>query len=295
MTSPSHFSAWLEALRLRTLPVSVAGVITGIAYAIAAGGFSLIPAILCLIFALLAQIASNFANEYYDFRNGLDRPGRTGPRRGVTEGDITPAAMLSATYGTIALAAAVGLCLLFYGPWWLILVGLVVAVGLLAYSTGPFPLSHHGLGEVAVIFFFGLVPVNLTAWLCGCPWSWNVAAGSLAIGFMGANVLIVNNFRDTEEDRAVNKHTLSVIMGARHMPRLYALNALAAAALTAFSFLNVFSSAAVLLLPAAYLLAALTIARVMSQRSGAELTPLLGCTAMLMSVFALCFFIMAAL
>lgn len=291
MATPSLFRAWLEAVRLRTLPVSVAGVITGIAYAVAAGSFRLAPAILCLTFALLAQIASNFANEYYDFRNGLDRRGRSGPRRGVTEGDITPAAMLRATYGTIALAGVVGLCLLFYGPWWLILVGLAVALGLLAYSAGPYPLSHHGMGEVAVIFFFGLVPVNFTAWLCGCPWNWPVLAGSVAIGLMGANVLIVNNYRDTDDDRAVNKHTLSVIIGARRMPALYALNALAASALTAYSFLRVLSSPVSLMFPAIYLLCALTIARTLPHRTGAALTPFLGMTAMLMFAFAMAFLI----
>ena len=91
---------WIEAMRLRTLPVSVAGVITAIGYARLHDCFRWTPAILCLAFAVLAQIASNFANEYYDFKGGLDRPGREGPRRGVTEGDITPRAMLAATYLT---------------------------------------------------------------------------------------------------------------------------------------------------------------------------------------------------
>ena len=102
---------WIEAMRLRTLPVSTAGVITGTAYAVHAGSFAWIPFTLCLLFALLAQIASNFANEYFDFAAGLDRPGREGPRRGVTEGDISPRAMLGATIGTLSLACLVGLAL----------------------------------------------------------------------------------------------------------------------------------------------------------------------------------------
>ena len=98
---------WIEAMRLRTLPVSIAGVITAAGFALADDCFRPLPALLCLLFAVLAQIASNFANEYYDYRDGLDRPGREGPRRGVTEGDITPQAMKRATYLVLALACAI--------------------------------------------------------------------------------------------------------------------------------------------------------------------------------------------
>ena len=144
-------SCWIEATRLRTLPVSIAGVILAIGYARLHHSFAPAPALLCLTFAILAQIASNFANEYYDFRAGLDRPGREGPRRGVTEGDITPRAMLAATFITLGAACAVGCSLLLFGPWWLLPAGIAIALGVLAYSTGPYPLSRHGLGEVAAV------------------------------------------------------------------------------------------------------------------------------------------------
>lgn len=110
-----NLKAWIEAMRLRTLPVSIAGVLTAVAYAILDGCFMWMPALLCFIFALLAQIASNFANEYYDFKGGLDRVGREGPRRGVTEGDITPRAMKTATYLTLGIACAIGCSLILWG------------------------------------------------------------------------------------------------------------------------------------------------------------------------------------
>ena len=100
---------WIEAMRLRTLPVSVAGVITAIGYNISSDTFKCLPALLCLTFAVLCQIASNFANEYYDYKAGRDRIGREGPRRGVTEGDITPKAMKRAIYVVLAAAALTGL------------------------------------------------------------------------------------------------------------------------------------------------------------------------------------------
>lgn len=110
--------SWIESMRLRTLPVSVAGVFAGTGCAISHDCFRLLPALLCLLFAILAQVASNFANEYYDFKNGLDKKGRAGFRRGVTEGDISPEAMKRATYITLGAAATVGCLLLFYGGWW---------------------------------------------------------------------------------------------------------------------------------------------------------------------------------
>ena len=206
-------SCWIEATRLRTLPVSIAGVILAIGYARLHHSFAPAPALLCLTFAILAQIASNFANEYYDFRAGLDRPGREGPRRGVTEGDITPRAMLMATYLTLAAACAVGCSLIYFGGWWLLPVGIAIALGVIAYSAGPYPLSHHGLGEVAVLLFFGIIPVNLTYYLqCGL-WDTSVLLGSISAGLMGANVLIINNYRDADADADVGKHTLAVILG----------------------------------------------------------------------------------
>ena len=146
--------SWIEAMRLRTLPVSVAGVIAGTACAIILDSFKPAPAIACLVFAALAQIAANFGNEYYDYKNGIDRKGRAGFRRGVTEGEIDPKSMKAATYSVLALAAAVGCTMLLFGPWWLIIVGVLIMIFALAYSAGPYPLSHHGLGDVAVVITY---------------------------------------------------------------------------------------------------------------------------------------------
>ena len=222
----STLQNWIEASRPRTLPVSVAGVGAGFVIAIILGSFRWLPALLCLLFALLAQIASNFANEYFDFHNGLDRRGREGFRRGVTEGDIAPKAMLRATLFTLALACIVGCGLIFYGGWLMIPIGFVIALTALAYSAGPYPLSHNGLGDIAVIMFFGLVPVCLTAWL-QIPESSTIAAAlptSIGIGLLINNVLIVNNYRDADDDRAVGKRTTVVIFGRRRMALVYLLN-----------------------------------------------------------------------
>lgn len=271
---------WIEAMRLRTLPVSVAGVVMAIALGLLHHCFNALPAIICLLFAFTAQIASNFANEYFDYTAGRDRAGREGPRRGVTEGEISPAAMRKAIALTVFIAACLGLSLVAWGGWWLLAVGAFVGAGLFAYSAGPYPLSTHGLGEAGVVVFFGLVPVNLTYFIMSGHWEWDVLAASAAVGLMGANVLIVNNYRDMYDDRDVDKLTLCVRFGRPAMQKAYAADA----CLATLCLLPVFDR-----LPrgsyavgAVYLLAALLICRQLSRREGAALTPLLGMTAMLM-------------
>ncbi|MBO5271949.1 MAG: 1,4-dihydroxy-2-naphthoate octaprenyltransferase [Muribaculaceae bacterium] len=284
---------WIEAMRLRTLPVSLAGVIMAWGFCALYDNFNLIPAILCLLFALLAQIASNFANEYYDFKSGLDRKGREGPRRGVTEGDITPQAMKFATFGTLALACVIGCSLIYYGGWWLLPIGIFIALGVMAYSTGPYPLSHHGLGEVAVLFFFGIIPVTLTYYVQSLQWSLDVLLASISIGLMGANVLIVNNYRDHDDDKEVGKRTLAVIFGRRAVSNLYLFNGYIAVALMIMTWweLPIWSWAT----PILYLVAHTAIWWQLGIRTGARLNPLLGMTAMAMAAYSLAFATIAAI
>ena len=246
---------------------------------------------LCLTFAVLAQIASNFANEYFDFKNGIDKKGREGFRRGVTEGEIKPEAMKWATYITLALAAVVGCAMLYFGPWWLILVGVVIMVFALAYSAGPYPLSHHGLGDVAVIIFFGVVPVTLTYYLQSGAWSGVelVLATSVAVGLLAANVLVVNNYRDMDDDAAVGKRTTVVIFGRRVMSLVYLLAGFAAMAIMypVWRVMPLWS----LVISAAYLVMHIMTWKKLKKAKGADLNPLLGKTALNLLLFALMFLI----
>lgn len=287
----NKFNSWIEAVRLRTIPVSVSGVLTSIGYAFLSNSIDYLPALLCLLFAVLAQIASNFANEYYDFKRGFDKIGRVGPRRSVTEGDIKPSAMKNATFITLAAACAVGLALTYWGGLWLIPIGILIAIGVLAYSTGPYPLSHHCLGEVAVLLFFGIVPVNLTYYLQSLSWSRDVVMASVAIGLMGANVLIVNNYRDIFDDKAVGKKTLSVVLGRKSSRWIYLFNGLAAIALVLPVWLagNHFW----LIIPMTYIIVHTILFVRISRLSGSALNKMLGMTALLMFFYALGFLAMS--
>ena len=276
--------AWIEAMRLRTLPVSVAGVIAASGLAAHYGHFRPVPLLLCLLFAVLAQIASNFANEYYDFKQGLDKKGREGFRRGVTEGDLSPRAMRIAVYLTLAVACCIGLSLTIFGGLWLIGVGIAIAIGVFAYSTGPYPLSQHGLGEVAVLIFFGLVPVNFTYYLCSGGWNLQVFLVSLAMGLIISNVMIVNNYRDADDDRAVGKRTLAVIFGRRFTSTLYLLNVPVAIILC----IRLWAEQPLwLIAPFIYLQLHILLWRKITRSHGAQLNPLLGKTAMLILAYSI--------
>ncbi len=282
---------WLECFRLRTLPVSLSGVIIAIGLAKFHHEFRWVPALLCLVFALLAQVVSNMANEYFDYLKGTDKPGRVGPRRGVTEGDIKPMTLRNATFGLLAVTCIVGCCLIPYGGWWLLPVGIVIALAALAYSTGPYPLSYHGLGELTVFIFFGLVPVNLTYYVQALRFDPIVLLMSITIGLLGVNVLLVNNYRDVDDDREAGKRTSVVLFGRKPASFAYLLNGyMGMAVLTAFWMLVALTRALplwTLLAPVIYLVLHTSTWHKLTHRDGAALNPLLGETARNMLIFTL--------
>lgn len=221
---------WLEATRPRTLPAAVAPVLVGTALAERSGGALPAAASACLGFALLIQIGTNFANDYYDFLKGADTAERVGPRRAVASGLIRPAAMRAAMIAVFAAAFLVGLTLLGYGGWPLLVVGVTSIACGVAYTGGPYPLAYHGLGDVFVFIFFGLVAVGATAYVqsgaLDAP-AWIAGSG---IGALAANILVANNYRDVETDAKAGKRTLLVRWGRGYGRAQFAFAHLAAAA-----------------------------------------------------------------
>ena len=215
---------WLEAARPKTLPASISPVIVGCALAFRDGAFQWIPAILCLLVALLAQVASNFANDYFDYKKGADGADRLGPERAVAQGWIAPESMLKGTFLTLGLACLCGCGLFFFAGWKLIFVGIAIALGVLAYSAGPFPLAYRGLGDICVLLFYGIIPVCFTYYVQALQFTWLTLILSISVGLLSVNILIVNNYRDYRQDKAANKRTTIVLFGRRFGRIVYLLN-----------------------------------------------------------------------
>jgi 1,4-dihydroxy-2-naphthoate octaprenyltransferase len=244
---------WILAARPKTLTAASMPVITATALAWFDGVAKPIAALSCIAFAVLAQIAANFANDYFDHKDGIDTEERLGPARAVASGWITPKAMLRATFGTLALASLCGLVLISFGGWLMIAVGLSCVVFAVLYSTGPYPLSRYGMGDVFVIVFFGFVPVLFTYYVQGGifpPSAWLLGG---MMGLMSENILITNNYRDVDTDRKTNKFTTIVIFGKAFGKWLYLSTGIVATALFVLYFLSIGCSIAIYV-PVLYLI-----------------------------------------
>ena len=236
----SNVGAWLEAARPKTLAASFSPVLVGCALAYRDGMFNWIPAVLCVLVALFAQVASNFANDYFDFKKGADGSDRLGPERAVASGWITPKAMLWGTFITLALSCLCGCFLVFFvGDWKLFLVGIAIAICVLAYSAGPFPLAYNGLGDGCVLLFYGIVPVCFTYYVQTLSFSLLSFLLSLSLGLLSVNILLVNNYRDYEQDKAARKRTTVVLFGRRFGLITYLLNGLLAVLIALPLLINV--------------------------------------------------------
>lgn len=277
---------WLAATRPRTLPAAVAPVLVGTAAAWREGKYDGAAAGLCLLFAVLVQIGTNFANDYYDFIKGADTATRVGPKRAVASGLIPPATMKGALWVVFAAAFLSGLGLIAWGGPWLLAVGVASILCGFAYTGGPFPLGYHGLGDVFVFVFFGLVAVcttcfvqagkvTLAAWLAAVP-----------IGLLTANILVVNNYRDVDTDTVAGKRTLVVRFGRGFARAQYGLSLVIALLVPLIFFAydrHVWSLLPLGVVPMAWS----HFQRLSEKKSPSELIALLGNTGKLLSLYAL--------
>ncbi len=276
--------AWLLAARPKTLSGAVAPVLVGVAAAYADGRFLWLPALLCLLFALLMQVTANFVNDYVDFLHHRDQDDRLGPKRACAQGWITPEAMRAGILRSTVLSCLCGLPLVLWGGWLMVLVGVLCVAFCFLYSTS---LSEKGYGDLLVLLFFGLVPVCVTYYLQTGTVTFSVVLYSLSMGLVTDSLLIVNNYRDIRQDAASGKRTLVVLMGADASRWLYLLVGLVSLALVLLVLLPLGKGwLTLLLLP--YLLVHLRNHRLMvTINAGSELNRVLGLTGMAILLFAL--------
>lgn len=207
---------WILAIRPKTILASVGPVLVGISIAFYLNQkIDLIVSFLTLICAILLQIATNIANDYLDFKKGIDTHERLGPLRVTSAGLISEGAMKNALITLLTLAFVLGLYLMTVGGTYIIIIGLLSLYFSYGYTGGPFPLSYHGLGEVSALIFFGIFAVSGTTYLQTHVFDYISFTMGIAIGFISAAILAVNNLRDTESDQKTRKKTLSVIFGTK--------------------------------------------------------------------------------
>ncbi len=280
--------AWWMAARPKTLTAALVpvGVGTGLAYGHGVGRW--LPALAALGGALLIQIGTNLANDYYDFKKGADTAERLGPVRVTQSGLIAPGTVLAGALGCFGLAILSGIYLVTVGGWPIVIIGLTSVLCGYAYTGGPFPLAYHGLGDVFVFVFFGLVAVMGTYYVQALSVSGVAAWAAVPVGALGTALLAVNNLRDGPTDAKAGKRTLVVRLGARAGKAEYLLMLVAAYATPLLLFGLGLAGAWVLL---ALLSVPLAIGplRLVLRAEGVALNAALGGTARLQLVFGLLF------
>ncbi|WP_436934378.1 1,4-dihydroxy-2-naphthoate polyprenyltransferase [Halovenus marina] len=300
----SRTQAWLIAARPQTLPAGAAPVIIGIGLAAADGVFAPLPAVGALVGALLIQVGTNFANDYYDAKHGADTDEREGFTRVTAGGLIQPRQVRAAMTATYALALVVGVYLVYVGGVPIVVVGLSSILAGLLYTGGPYPYGYYGLGDLFVFVYFGLVAVTGTYYVQAVtalgidPLSVSVAPDAITAGAvlagagagaLATTILVVNNIRDLETDREAGKRTLAVMLGYRFSRvEFCALIALAYAVPVAL-VVGFDHSPAVLATWLSAPLAALVARTVLTRTDGDALNPALERTGQLLALYALLF------
>ena len=284
--------AWLLAARPKTLSGAAVPVMIGVALAYTdaqafyeEGTFSWVAALLCLLFAFAMQIDANFINDFFDFANGTDdAETRLGPRRACAQGWVRLDAMKKAIAATTCLACVIGLPLAWYGGLEMVLVGILCVVFAFLYTTF---FSYQGLGDILVLDFFGIVPVCCSYYVQLHTVTWQVFLASLACGLVIDALLIVNNFRDRDNDRLAGKNTIIVKLGAEAGLQLYLAVGIGAVILGGTFWMN--GHLLAFLFPIIYLLMhILTYLKIKRIYQGKALNLCLGETARNIFVYGLC-------
>lgn len=295
MVKTNSVKAWLLATRPKTLSAAAVPVMIGTAFAWrnTSEQFNWIPAILCLLFAWIMQIDSNLVNDYFDFKKGNDDETRLGPKRACSEGWITSDAMVWGILITTLLGCMTGIPLILYGGLEMVMVGIACVVFCFLYTI---LFSYHGLGDILVLLFFGIIPVCCTYYVCmplhqQIP-TGEVIASSIACGLAIDALLIVNNYRDIDNDRSNGKITLAVRLGESKTRRLYeSIGYIAAGIMIILVFIDLYQIDKVIPTYAIYLIYIILHRQSYQEmkriNKGAKLNQVLGLTARNILVFGI--------
>jgi 1,4-dihydroxy-2-naphthoate octaprenyltransferase len=218
------------AARPKTLTAAIAPVVTGVGLAAYHDVLAWLPALAALLGAVLIQVGTNLANDYYDFVRGGDTEERVGPVRVTQAGILPPASVYRGMLVALAAAMLVGVYLVWVGGIPILVIGLASVACAVLYTGGPFPLAYHGLGDIFVFVFFGLIAVGGTYWVQGLTWPGDAVLAGVGLGALSTAILVVNNLRDLQTDEKAGKRTLAVRLGPTGTKAEYLLTLAVAAA-----------------------------------------------------------------
>jgi len=286
--NPGKLTAWKLAVRPPTLTAAVAPVAVGTGAAIGDGAFSWLPALAALFGALCLQIGANFANDVFDFKRGADTKERLGPPRVTQLGLLSSREVFAGMWLSFALAFLAGIYLVYVGGWPIVAVGLSSIVAAIIYTGGPWPIGDHALGDLFTFVFFGVVAVVGTYYVQADSVSGLAWLASLPMGCTVTLILVINNLRDIDTDRAARKTTMGVVMG-RAGTRGWYLFLLAAAYALAGASIIAGASPLVVLVVASVPWAFAPVKAIVHDVRGRGLNPVLKATARFDLVFGLLF------
>jgi len=276
------------AARPKTLFAAFAPVFVGASLAVAEKNFDAFSSVVALLCSILIQVATNYTNDLYDHLKGADTKERVGPKRALNEGWVTTTQMKTAIYLTFGTAFLMGLYLVYIGGPFILTIGILSIIAGFMYTGGPFPLAYNGLGDLFVFLFFGFVGTIGTYFINTSTVSSQALLASIPVGALVTNILVVNNYRDFEQDRKAGKRTLAVMFGKNFALGEYLtlLGSSFAVPLIMFVYydLNAWIFLPYLTLPFAYKLIIMLL-----NRHGSELNPALELTAKLSALFGVLF------
>jgi 1,4-dihydroxy-2-naphthoate octaprenyltransferase len=288
-TRPSPLQVWLMAARPKTLGAAIAPVLLGTAMAYEASALHWPAALCALLGAVLIQVGVNYHNDYTDFVKGTDTEDRVGPTRVTQAGYVAPETMRRATIVVFALAVLAGVYLIVRGGWPVLLIGVLSIASAVLYTAGPYSLADTGLADLFVLIFFGPVAVGGTFYVQALTITWPVIVAGLGPGLLSEGILLVNNIRDLEGDRAAGKRTVPVRLGRRVGVMLYGACVIGAALVPVVLYALLGAHPWVLMAVPVVLLAAAPMRTLWRERRPERLNPLLAATGRVLMLYSVVF------
>jgi len=284
LLSKNKIDAFMLASRPKTLLAAVIPVLVGTSLAVYHDKFNGMAAIIALCCSVLIQVGTNYVNDLYDYLKGTDTADRVGPQRALASGLLTVNEMKTGIFLVFGLAFLLGLFLVYLGGWFILAVGVICILAGIAYTAGPYPLAYNGLGDIFVLIFFGFVATIGTFYVQALEVNLFSIWASIPVGALITNILVVNNYRDIEEDKLAGKFTLAVKIGPRFTRVQYILLLIVSYLSLIFIYISLKNNM-MIFLPFLSLPVAVKLVKMLFDHNGKELNHTLELTAKFAGVF----------